>query len=234
MTPRPAIFAASIAFSTLASSATLLTSERALADESPEYGEDFLDGFSERLGMNGGTMLFRDAAVTSSKSPPPVLADADFRLHGGGSFVGGVIGFLWVTKGFRFSLDESFYGPSGAALVHNPLGGVGVSGSKAYGFEASLGVGKQFYFEGFFPYVEVHGGLSLVALQVSVDVPGLGSVGQNDYKSARFLLAPRVGIVVPLARALYLDTSAGFAALGHQGVMVQSMLGFFVFNPSRW
>lgn len=202
--------------------------------DSKDMGADYLEGVSEQLGATGGTMLLRDAPLSASKTPP-ALADADLRLRGGGSFVGGSVGLLWVTHAFRLSFEETFYGPSGLQMVHGPVGsGLGVSGSKAYGFDLTLGVGRQFHFEGLYPYVEVRGGLSSVALQVSLDAPGLGSVGQNDYRTRRLLLAPRLGIVVPISRAIYLDTSAAWGALGHQGLIVQSMLGFFVFNPSRW
>lgn len=152
-------------------------------------------------------------AVSSSHAPPLLTSP---RLDGSGSLRGFEVRIFAWSSPWRVGLaDGLIWESEGRSLRFDPLPQeYSVSTRARWGGHFELFVGYQRRFGPVYPFLDwrVGGSLWLATADLSSETHGF--VGSTAYRAGTFLFGPRLGVLVPMTRHVYLDMAAHGSLFG--------------------
>jgi hypothetical protein len=153
---------------------------------------------------------------------PDPLKNAHLRMVGQGSMPGAEMRLTVLPRDyfgrFRIGMGVGAGGATGFHVASDPLAaGVSFKASSLWGARFTGFLGQQFdigdaldpdgkgHHPFFSPYLDITAVGTITQATIDLHVKGLGSVGTSMFDAYAFTLAPRAGVIIPLAPNVALD-----------------------------
>ena len=162
-----------------------------------------------------------------SEAHADLLHAANLRLTGAGSGYGGLVRAGYESAGgFRFGVGVGATQVEGVSVQHGLLPeGVTINGARvvAANFQATFGKGLNA--EYFYPYIDAKVSLNVVVADLQLVTLEYGSMGISSHWVPSVSVAPRIGAVVPLDSAAFMDVSVEYGLFGAERLGGQVQFG---------
>ena len=175
-------------------------------------------------------MISMDRPAHAATDEPDALAGG-VRFNGSGRMSGGGVKVFGILSGFRLSFEESFFTMS-VPLEHGPVSpDYTTRNGNGWGFHVSGAFGRHFEGDVVSPYVDLHIGAGLYSSSIKLSHVQLGGLGETNYSRVDFVVAPRVGTLIHLGKAAFLDLAVRYDVIGAEGLTLTTGLGLWIDAP---